>query len=155
MGTYNLTPEERERRRQLAKSLVAQGKLGGRQPGAGRPRKKRAAEVVAEEAQKEASKIVKAFQAALDPSQPAQIRLQAAKDWLAVEHKESVLQLQEDRDLQKLERDELVERVVTTFMRFADAGVLDSAIVNRLGPDVIDLNDDGDVIEDDGADQPR
>jgi hypothetical protein len=147
MGTYNLSPEERERRRTLAKSLVAQGKLGGKQPGSGRPRKKRAAELVAEEAQKEAGKIVAAFKDALDPKQPTSIRLAAAKEWLSVEHKEDQLQLLEDRGFQKLDHDELVDRVVTTFMRFANAGVLDNALVSRLGPDVIEHEEVLDDVE--------
>lgn len=150
MGAYNISEEERERRRQLARQLVAQGKIGGPGRGQGRKRQKRAAEIVAEEAQKEASKIVSAFKDSLDPKQPASIRLAAAKEWLSVEHKESALQLQEERDYGKMEHNELVEQVVSTFMKFADAGVLDSAIVNRLGPDIIDVE----PIEDAGdADQ--
>lgn len=51
------TPERREEKRQWAKQMVAEGRIGGRQPGAGRPRKQSVAEVVAEKSAEKGDKI--------------------------------------------------------------------------------------------------
>lgn len=56
------TPERRQAKREEAKRLIAEGKFGGRQPGAGRPRIKTVSEVIAEEAQKDGKKIYRELQ---------------------------------------------------------------------------------------------
>jgi hypothetical protein len=139
-----VSEEDRQRRRELALRLnsevvdpeTGRRKFGGPQPGAGRPRKKRAAEIVADEARKEANKIIAALKDSLDPMNPASVRLQGAKQWLDIENKEAALQLQEDREdreLQKMDQDELLERVGEAFVRLASAGALDNVLTNQLG----------------------
>ena len=53
------TQERREAQRQLAKKLYQEGRLGGKQPGAGRPRKQSVSEVVSEAASKNADLIAR------------------------------------------------------------------------------------------------
>jgi hypothetical protein len=81
MGEYSSDPSQR------ARELVAAGKLGGAKYGrmGGRPRTPRASEIAAREAQEHAEEIVAAFRDALHPSQPIQVRLKAAVDWLRIE----------------------------------------------------------------------
>lgn len=121
---YRITEEERQRRAERARQLHQQidpetGRrlFGGPQPGSGRPRKKRAAEIVAEAAERSAKDIIDAFKDALDPEQPASVRLQAAKQWLEVENREAALQLQEDKELKDLDQDALIERVAGAILR--------------------------------------
>lgn len=112
----DVSPEESQRRSELAKRLHAEGKLGGKEFGklGGRPRKKRAAEIVAEKAADEAQLIVDAYIDALK-SDNMNVRLQAARDWLGVELKEAELQLKEDRDFNKLNKDEIIGELVELF----------------------------------------
>ena len=51
------TPERREEQKQRRKKLFDEGRLGGRQPGAGRPRKTTVAEVVSDKASEKAPQI--------------------------------------------------------------------------------------------------
>src|SRR5262245_8613930 len=106
-----LTDAERKRRSDRAKELVEQGKIGGPRPGSGRPRKVRAAEIVAEKARANADKIAQAYIDALDPAKPDAIRLQAARDWLGVENKEGELTRKEEKDLDSMNKNELVAEI--------------------------------------------
>jgi hypothetical protein len=161
---YSITDEERERRRERARQLHAEvdpetglRKFGGRQPGSGRPRKVRAAELVADAAQREAKEIAKVFKDAIQPNQPAAIRLQAAKQWLEIENKEATLQMQEDKALAQLSHDELLERVATSFARLAGGGHMDPMLTDMMGEPVqggqiIELGEEGyEVVDDDDA----
>lgn len=53
------TPERREAQKQLARKLYEEGRLGGRQPGAGRPKTKTVSEVVSEKAQDKGEQIAR------------------------------------------------------------------------------------------------
>lgn len=147
----NLTDEERQRRSELAKQLHAQvvdpdtgqRAFGGRQPGAGRPRKIRAAELVAEEAKKSASDIVAALKRSIDPKQPASIQLQGARQWLEIENKEAALQLQEEKEYHKFSDEELAYQLAQKFMELNAKGALDGAISEMS---------DGEIIEGDFVD---
>lgn len=141
---YNLSDEERERRRQLARELHAQvdpdtgrRRFGGSQPGSGRPRKVRAAELVAEEAQKEARNIAKVLKEAIEPNQPITVRVAAAKQWIEIENKEAELQLKEDRELRDLSHEELVARVSAMFITLQDSGQLDPELSSITGQEVV------------------
>lgn len=130
--------EERQRRSKRAKELVASGKIGGPRPGAGRPRKKRASEFVAEQAREEAQLIVDAYKSALQEGKPDSIRLQAANAWLAVEHKEAELELKEQKELEDMPRDQLVATIVAGLQKANTAGIIDlpeSAIQELNGHD--------------------
>lgn len=77
------------------------GKLGGR------PRKKRAAEIVAEHARKKADEIIRVFDAALEEDMPIRVRMEAAQALIKIERDEDQLQLEEDK-FEEMSRDELV-----------------------------------------------
>lgn len=132
MGELDLTPEQREERRQRALRMHAEvvdpttgrRRFGGPQPGSGRPRGKRASEIVAERVGREADKISNAIIDGLAPNMPPHIRLQAARDAIAIEQKEAELQLQEERALENLHRDQLLEIVMEKMSRLMEGNVL-------------------------------
>lgn len=115
-----LTEEQKKERSERAKKLVAEGKIGGPQPGAGRPRKKRASEIVAEKARDRANDIVAAFEELIEAGPPA-VRLQAAKDWLLIEQKEAELAIKEERAFEDLSEDQLKELIITRLAKIQAA----------------------------------
>lgn len=124
-----LSPEVREKLRENAKAMVASGKIGGARPGSGRPRKKRASEIVAERAVEEADNIVSAFSDALKDHNPASVRIKAAESWLKIEHDETKLKMEEERHVDEMKTNEIIELVVNKLGKLVNAGVL---------PDIID-----------------
>jgi len=117
------TEEERLRRSELAKSLHEKGVFGGAQPGAGRPPvKKRAMALVAEEAEKNAKQIVEAFKAGIDPSQPATVRVNSAREWLQVERHETELQIKEGAQLDEMSAKDLYDLIRAKMGRLAASG---------------------------------
>ena len=133
-----ISPEERQRRSERARQLHAEGKFGGAQHGAkgGRPRKKRASEIVAAKAEEQADEIVAAFlRGVRDPD--AKTAVMAAEKWLRVENQEAELQLKEQKHLDQLSRDDLIARLAEGFARLKRAGIdFDGADM------VVDLDDD-------------
>jgi hypothetical protein len=111
MGTYSSDPRER------ARELVAAGKFGGAKYGrmGGRPRTPRASEIAAREAQEHAEEIVAAFRDALHPSQPIQIRLKAAVEWLKIED-QGVAQKIGVRDDHSLATDEDLVNLIVRYL---------------------------------------
>lgn len=96
---YSSDPSER------ARQLVAEGKLGGARPGAGRPRKsvadtqkrKRASTVITEAARENADKIAGVFNDVIgDPDASRHIKLRAAKLAIDIEHREDAHAREED-----------------------------------------------------------
>lgn len=65
------TPEKREAQRQMARKLHEEGRLGGRQPGAGRPRTKTVAEVVSETAQQKSDVIARKLMEMVNHKSPS------------------------------------------------------------------------------------
>lgn len=156
MGTkrdLNLSDEERQRRSELARQLhnqvvdpeTGRRAFGGRQPGAGRPRKVRAAELVAEEAKKSAKEIVQALKDSLDPSNSISVRLQGARQWLEIENKEAALQLAEEKEFHAYSDDELALKLAQTFMELNSMGALDQALGELTDGTVIN----GEMVDDD------
>jgi hypothetical protein len=94
-----------------ARELQEDGKIGGHFGKlGGRPRKPRAMEKVAEEAQKESAKIIQVFKDLVE-SDSEKTRLAAANSWLAIEQQETQLRLQEERqefDIGQASREELL-----------------------------------------------
>lgn len=96
---YSSDPKERHAQ------LVADGKLGAKgselakEHGkrGGRPRKPRAAELIAEKARQEAEKLWSAYEAGLDEEQPVRVRMEAAGAVLDIERREAQQQLEEDK----------------------------------------------------------
>jgi hypothetical protein len=62
----------------------------------GSPRKRRAAQAVAEAAKAREQQLTNVFIEATDEGQPMRIRLEGAKEWLRIEREEDKLQLAED-----------------------------------------------------------
>jgi hypothetical protein len=132
-----ISDEERKRRSQMARELHAQGKFGGRQPGSGRPKKKRASEIVAEQARVEAENIIEVFRDSIRSDNPASVRLNAAREWLKIEQSEADLQLREERQLEGLSTNQLVEMIMGRLTRVQEfGGVLPEELAGFLeGPD--------------------
>lgn len=118
-----MSVEERERRRQRALELVKQGKIGGPRPGSGRPRKRRASEVLNERIEKNAEEIWKVFEDSIARTAPPHVRLQAATKLLEIEREELRLEAEEHRRLHEQTKDKLIEDLVGTLARLSHAGV--------------------------------
>jgi hypothetical protein len=108
MGEYPSDPSQR------ARELVAAGKFGGAKYGrmGGRPRTPRASEIAAREAQEHAEEIVAAFRDALHPSQPIQVRLRAAVEWLKIERQGVAEKIGASEDLSLATEEELVNFIL-------------------------------------------
>jgi hypothetical protein len=120
---YTISEEERKRRSERAKAQVAKGQLGGKQKGAGRPKKQRAQEHVAERIKEEGDSIFKALKDALK-SESASIKLKAALAMLEVENKEEDFQRKEqDRMYDELDRAQLIELLHTRIADLEKEGV--------------------------------
>jgi hypothetical protein len=126
MARRELSQEERQRRSDLARRLHAEGRFGGPQPGSGRPRKARAAQIVAEAAKEteNAKLMIASLKDALQPGQPPTVRVQAAKTWLEIEQKEDALQLKEEVVFEGLQREQLQKELAERLLRLQDAGAL-------------------------------
>lgn len=114
MAKAVVTDEERKRRSELAKKLVAEGKIGGAGRGQGRKRKPRVGEIVAEAANEEAQNIISVFRDAIGPDQKINVRLDAANKWVSIAADESKLQMQEDSEdfINNAGREELIGYIV-------------------------------------------
>lgn len=134
----SIDPELSAKRREMAIKLAKEGKFGGKQPGAGRPRKKRASEIVAEEASRQAADIVSAFKDALSDDNPAKVRLAAAKAWLTVEQDEHKLQMEEERYVDKLQTDQLITLIEEKLQRITSAGIAEDVIEAEIVDDTTD-----------------
>ncbi len=114
---------ERERRSKLAKELHKKGVFGGKQRGAGRPKKERAQEAVAEAVREESGNIIKALKNALNTGQPA-TRLKAALAMLDIETREEEFVLrQEEKAYDNLSRDKLLELIAERLAHLNKSGV--------------------------------
>lgn len=99
---YNISDEERQRRSDNAKALVAKGVIGGAGRGQGRKRKPRVDELLAEAAHDNAHKIEKVYKDGINPKQPIHIRLKAAGEWVSIAQQQAKLQLQESEFDEKI-----------------------------------------------------
>lgn len=120
-----LTKEERLslERSERAKALHAQGKFGGPQPGSGRPRKKRASEVIAEQVADEAQlfydRLITIARSGNDTN-----AMTAINNLLKIEEVE---QVRKDKDKERVEdmaRDELLILVATKIQELAESGAI-------------------------------
>lgn len=145
-----ISEEERERRRKMARELHSQGKFGGRQPGSGRPKKKRASEIVAEQARVEAENIIEVFRDSIRSDNPASVRLNAAREWLKIEQSEADLQLREERQLDGLSTTQLVEMIMGRLSRVQEfggvlpdelAGLLEKPETHVIEPELVEIEE--------------
>jgi hypothetical protein len=117
-----------------ALQLIYEGRLGG-SFGGGRPRQPRAAEVVAEHVRKQAKKITRVLDDALDDDN-IKVRLSAADMALKIEREEASLQLEEDKaDLEQLSKEELVGTLFQLVQDPHTTAVLEGTI--ELPPEAI------------------
>ena len=149
-GPYNLSDEERAKRKARALELHKAGKFGGKQPGAGPKPKKTASEIVAAKAAKEAKKIVAAFSDALEPHNPASVRVQAATQWIKLEQEEKKLKMEEERHVDQLQTNQLIEFIQERFDRLNDAGILRDVV----DAEVVDSSPEGSKKLSQGHDDP-
>lgn len=120
-----LSVEERQRRSDLAKRLRSEGKLGGpkSKENAGRPRVKRASELVAEGIREDAPKILKALRMALAADSPS-VKLKAALEMLNIEREETKIQLKEEKQAyENMDRDKLLGLIGERFKQLKKEGV--------------------------------
>jgi broad specificity phosphatase PhoE len=146
VGKLNISDEERQRRSELAKRLHAQGQFGGRQPGSGRPRKKRAAEVVAEGAAERGEQILQVFDDAMSSKQPASVRVKAATELLKIEHSEAELKIKENQALDGMSNEQLVALIAERFGRLQSAGALPPGMEDFIELEAEELPDEDDEV---------
>lgn len=121
--TMELSAEERKRRSDLAKKLNREKKFGGRQEGAGRPKKQRASEVVAEGIREDGEKILAALRTALKAPSPS-VRLKAALAMLDVERKEFDLQSREEQRMyDNMDRAKMLDLVQERIQLLKEQGI--------------------------------
>jgi hypothetical protein len=118
-----LTDEEREKRRQRALALHEQGKFGGAQPGSGRPRKKRVAEVIAEKVADEAQTIYDRLMQVVREGTDSNA-ISASRQLIEIEEKEAIRLDREDDKIDSLHRDQLLLLVATQMKELYDRGLI-------------------------------
>ncbi len=142
MAKYNLTPEQRQAKSDAAKALVAAGKFGGRQPGAGRPsRKKLALAKIAEEAEKHSTQMVEALEAGLDARQPASVRVATVKEWTKMERDYHDIQAREEADMEAKATNVLLEELIGRIFKLKDLGALPAAVEEILDVEIVSEED--------------
>jgi hypothetical protein len=95
---------------------------------------------VAEEAEKSAKDIVKAYKDALNEGMPIGIRLQAAKDWLSVEREETKLKMAETREIVDMDHRELVLRVAQGFAKFMGNSSIAAEMREVIDSSAVDIS---------------
>lgn len=150
----NISDEERERRRKQMEKLRAEGKVGP-QFGklGGRPRKKRASELIAEEAEKNREKIAQVLKDAIDPNQPMATRMKGVQMFIDTEREERRAEIEEEEHLAKMGKDELVSHMAARLSENPLA--LQMFLDNLNGPKKVEAVDDevidAEVVDDDAA----
>jgi len=127
---YNISPQEVERRKRHAQEMIKAGKMGG-QFGklGGRPKVKRASELVAEAARDLSKEIIDAYKRGLI-DESAFVRLKAAKELLDIETKEAELQIKEEVALKNATKDELIDELLGAFKKFNANEVLPTGFID-------------------------
>lgn len=125
---YEISDEERERRRQRALQLKEEGKIGP-QFGklGGRPRKPRVSEILAEEARKDADQMLKVLKDGIR-SDSEKTALAYLQTWVGLEHDEAKLRLAEEKqefDIGQASRDELI--------KFLAASLSEGPLADQIG----------------------
>lgn len=131
MGKMKISEEERLRRSENAKALIASGKLGGKQYGklGGRPKNKRSSELVAEKAAEEADKIWKKLREIIFESESEKLSLEAIKHVHSLEEQERKVNVEEEVRYEQLKHNELLALVVGNLQALAADGRIEFAEV--------------------------
>lgn len=122
-SSLDLTEEERQRRSELAKKMHAEGKFGGAQPGSGRPRKRRATEVINEKIEKDAELIYYRLKESLDSDSEAN-KLKAIQIMLETAKTEMDYQQKEKRNLDDLSEEDLIQLITAGVGKLNEGGDL-------------------------------
>lgn len=114
------------------KTGLERRKFGGPQPGSGRPKKKRASELVAEKVASHADELWEELWA-LRHDKSSAVRIKALISMLDVEERERHIVAEEQKNLEKMRHDDLVEYVVKQLSELKEKGTI---------PDTFDLADE-------------
>lgn len=116
--------ERREQQREVAKRLVEEGKFGGKGRGQGRPRKKRASEVVAEQVSSEGQEI---FDRLMEITRGGKNMesIAAANSLLAIEEKERKVQLEEEQTYEHMRGNDIAELIMHQLAELSANGSID------------------------------
>lgn len=150
MSETGWSVERRERQREVAKELVAQGKFGGAGRGQGRPRKKRASEVVAENVASEGQEI---FDRLMEITRGGKNMesIAAANSLIAIEEKERKLQLEEEQTFEGMRGNDLAESIQTLLIELSTNGTIDFPVVEGEFTPIAEDSADRIAEESDGA----
>jgi preprotein translocase subunit SecD len=124
--------------------------FGGKQPGAGRPRKRRATEVINEKIEAHADEIWGRLLEVMRQKKSDQNALMAVKQMMEITNKETDIQAREEKSLEGTPTDELVEIVASRLARLAESGALpvditisDADVVEDRSIGTTELEEDG------------
>jgi hypothetical protein len=133
------SPDRRVRMQQL----MYEGRIGGPQPGSGRPRQPRSSELVAAYVRETLTpKIQRALRDGLSVGEDINVRLKAADQALKIEREEAALQLREDQaDLDNADKGELIAALFAIANDPATEAALE-AIIELPDSAVTDITDD-------------
>ena len=123
------TEERREKQREIAKDLVAQGKFGGAGRGQGRPKAPRASEKVAELVAKDGVKIYERLMEILENGTDSNTIL-AVREIRAFEETErKIVENEDQQSIDNLKKDQLLALVITQLLDLGDKGVIPGDII--------------------------
>lgn len=129
-GKLNITEAERKRRSDLAIELNKKrdpvtGKrvFGGKQANGGRPRKKRATEIMNEKVEQHAEEVFNRLLFILRKGKPLE-SLQAANQMVAISNKETDIQTREEKSIENTTTEDLMELVASRLARLAERGAI-------------------------------
>ena len=122
--------ERREQQREVAKRLVEEGKFGGKGRGQGRPRKKRASEVVAEQVSAEGQEIFDRFMEIVRGGKNME-SIAAGQALLAVEEKERKVQLEEEQTYEHMRGNDIAELIMHQLAELSANGSIDFDFIDE------------------------
>ena len=126
------TPERRKEKSEQAKRLVAEGKFGGKQPGAGRPRIKTVSEVISEEAQKDGNKIYRELKQMMFDNRSPGIKLAAIDRVLKAEQDVLKNMRDDEREIAKLGGRQLQEALLEELLNAGADIELDESDIEEI-----------------------
>jgi len=124
------TPERKEKQREIANQLVAEGKFGGAGRGQGRPRKRRASEEVAELVAGEGRKIYQRLMDILENGTDSNSIL-AVREIRAIEESERKIEIQDEQnEIENMRKDELVDLLQVLLVEGVNKGVIPEEFID-------------------------
>lgn len=122
---------ERARRSELAKQLhqkrdpvTGRRLFGGNQQGAGRPKKKRATEIINDQIEKNALHYFQRLHDIAMSKKADAVSIQAIQQLIGIANKETDVQAREDHNLDNTSTEDLVEIVASRYARLIESGKL-------------------------------